>query len=71
MLACQWLDVVFVVLFSAGLEGLEPIQGAAKGAYGAVIIHADYSHSLVGAALLSIGFGAAAAFRYGERAVSS
>jgi hypothetical protein len=66
MLACQWLDVVFVVLFLAGVEGLEPIDGAADGAYGAVIIHADYTHSLIGAALLSTVFGAVAALRYGR-----
>jgi hypothetical protein len=66
MLACQWLDVVFAVLFAAGIEGLEPIQGAAKGAYGAVIIHADYTHSLAGAALLSVLFGAVTAFWYGR-----
>ncbi len=66
MLACQWLDVVFAVLFVAGIETLEPIQGAAKGAYGAVIIHADYTHSFVGAALLSIVFGGVAAFWYGR-----
>ena len=67
LLACQWLDVVFVGLFVAGVVGLEPIKGAASGAYGAVIIHADYTHSLVGAALLSIVFGAVAALRYSRR----
>lgn len=65
MLACQWLDVVFVALYAAGVEGLEPIPGA--GAYGGVIIHADYTHSLVGAALLSALFGLVAAIRYGRR----
>lgn len=65
MLASQWLDVVFVFLYLAGIEGLQPIAGAADGAYGAVIIHADYTHSLVGAALLSAFFGALAAIRYG------
>jgi hypothetical protein len=65
MLASQWLDVVFVFLYLAGIEGLQPIAGAADGAYGAVIIHADYTHSLVGAALLSVLFGALAAIRYG------
>jgi hypothetical protein len=65
MLACQWLDVVFVVLFATGVERLEPIPGAA--AYGGVIIHADYTHSLVGAAVLSLLFGAVAAIWYGRR----
>ena len=67
MLACQWLDVVFVVLFLAGIESIEPIAGAAQGAYGAVIIHADYTHSLIGAALLSALFGGLAGLRYGRR----
>jgi membrane-bound metal-dependent hydrolase YbcI (DUF457 family) len=66
MLACQWLDVVFVPLLLAGVERLEPIAGAPSGAYGQVIIHADYTHSLVGAAALSVVFGAIAALRYGR-----
>ena len=68
MLACQWLDVVFVPLLLAGVERLEPIAGAAEGAYGQVIIHADYTHSLVGALVLSLVFGAVAALRYGRGA---
>jgi len=67
MLACQWLDVVFVVLFAAGVEGLTPVAGAKAGAYGASIIHADFSHSLVGASILSLVFGALASLRYGRR----
>src|SRR5689334_3913420 len=35
MLACQWLDVIFVPLFLAGIERLEPVAGAKPGAYGA------------------------------------
>jgi membrane-bound metal-dependent hydrolase YbcI (DUF457 family) len=66
MLACQWLDVIFVPLFAMHIETVEPVQAAANGAYGALIIHADYTHSLVGAALLSIGFGAMFARRYGK-----
>ncbi|HEX3758765.1 MAG TPA: hypothetical protein VHW23_08655 [Kofleriaceae bacterium] len=66
MLACQWLDVVFVPLLLAGVERLEPVAGAAQGAYGQAIIHADYTHSLVGALVLSAGFGAVAAIRYGR-----
>jgi hypothetical protein len=66
MLACQWLDVVFVILYIVGVERLEPVPGATSGAYGAVIIHADYTHSLIGAALLSGLFGVLAAVRYGR-----
>jgi len=67
MLATQWLDVVFVPLFLFGVERLEPIAGAKAGAYGAAVIYADYTHSLVGAAVLAILFGLGAAFRYGKR----
>ena len=50
MLACQWLDVVFVPLYALGFERMEVI---APGGYGRVIIHADWSHSLLGALVLS------------------
>lgn len=70
MLACQWLDVVFVVLFAAGIEGLTPVAGTHPGAYGGSIIHADWTHSLVGALILSLGFGAIFAARYGGRSAT-
>ncbi len=59
MLACVWLDVVFVPLLVAGVETIESVPGAPKGAYGAAIIHANYTHSLVGAIILSVLFGLA------------
>ena len=68
MLASQWLDVVFVPLFLAGVERIDPVAGAAPNAYGAGVIHANYTHSLVGALLLSALFGGVAAWRYGRRA---
>ena len=55
MLACQWLDVVFVPLYAAGIEGLTPIE---SGRYGQVVIHADWTHSLLGALVLSAVLGA-------------
>jgi hypothetical protein len=67
MLASQWLDVVFVPLLVGGVETLEPVQGAKLGAYGGSVIHADYTHSLVGALLLSAVFGALFLRRYGQR----
>jgi hypothetical protein len=67
MLASQWLDVVFVPLLLAGVERLEPVAGTRPGAYGGAVIHADYTHSLVGALVLSAVFGAAAAIGYGRR----
>jgi hypothetical protein len=66
MLATQWLDVLFVPLVVAGVEGWAPIPGG-KG-YGEVIIHADYTHSLLGALVLCALFGAAFAARWGRRA---
>jgi hypothetical protein len=66
MLACQWLDVVFVPLFAAGVERITPVAGTAGG-YGQVIITADYTHSLVGALALSAIFGLAAARPWGRR----
>jgi hypothetical protein len=53
MLATQWLDVIFVPLFAVGVERLEPVPGT-MGGYGNAIIHADYTHSLVGAALIAV-----------------
>lgn len=51
MLATQWLDVLFIPLFVMGVEHLEPVPGT-SGGYGSVIIHADYTHSLLGAAVI-------------------
>jgi membrane-bound metal-dependent hydrolase YbcI (DUF457 family) len=67
MLATQWLDIVFVPLVSVGIERLETAPGAKPGAYGSLIIHADYTHSLVGAIALSALLGALFALRYGKR----
>lgn len=66
MLATVWLDVVFAPLFIAGIETIEPAPGASG--YGAGIIHAAYTHSLVGAAALSLLFGVVAAIPWGRRA---
>jgi hypothetical protein len=66
MLACQWLDVVFVPLFVLGVERITPVAGT-RGGYGQVIIYADYTHSLIGAIALSAVFGLAAAIFWGRR----
>ena len=52
MLSTQLLDVFFVPLYLAGVETISPIPGA--GSYGGGIIHADYTHSLVGALVISL-----------------
>jgi len=67
MLATVWLDIVFVPLFAAGIETLEPAPGVLPG-YGGSIIHAVYTHSLVGAVLLSGLLGLAATAKWGRRA---
>ena len=69
MLATQWLDVVFVPLFVAHVERIDVIGGGAPG-YGNGIIHADYTHSLVGAVVLSLVFALPAAWRWGRQAAT-
>ena len=65
MLATVWLDLIFAPLFAAGVERIEKIPGAQS--YGGMVIHADYTHSLVGAILLSALLGLPAAWRWGRR----
>lgn len=57
MVAVVFLDIAFIPLFLAGIEPMAPIPGARAGAYGQVVIHADYTHSLLGALVLSAAFG--------------
>ena len=66
MLATQWLDVVFVPLFLTHVERIDIIGNEPAG-YGNGIIHADYTHSLVGAVVLSLVFALPAAWRWGRR----
>ena len=51
MLASVWLDLVFIQLFLIGIETIHPMHGGPG--YGAVLIYADYTHSLVGMLALS------------------
>jgi hypothetical protein len=66
MFATVWLDLVFVPLFLMGIETLVTAPGAQAG-YGGAIIHADYTHSLVGALLLSAFLGWLASLPWGAR----
>ena len=66
MLACVWLDVIFVPLFMAHIETITPAPGT-HGGYGTAIIYADYTHSLFGALVLSVVFGAVAAIWWSRR----
>lgn len=51
MFASAWLDIVFVPLFLAGTERIEPLGG--HSGYGSAVIYADYTHSFVGMLVLS------------------
>jgi hypothetical protein len=64
MLATMWLDVVFTPLYLAGVETIDTPPG---GGYGTSVIHADYTHSLLGALILSAVFGGFGAWRWGRR----
>jgi hypothetical protein len=66
MLATVWLDIVFVPLFMAGIETVQKTADAQRG-YGALIIHADYTHSFVGMAVLSATLGGLAGLFWGRR----
>ena len=65
MLATVWLDVVFTPLFLAHRETIESISSRAG--YGSLIIHADYTHSIVGMLVLSAALGAMFLPRMGRR----
>ena len=66
MLATVWLDIAFVPLYLAGLESIEAVPGT-SGGYGNGIIHADYTHSLLGALALAGTFGFVASIPFGRR----
>ena len=67
MTATQWLDIFFVPLFLLGIETIDPVDPAHPNAYGASVIHANYTHSLVGALLLSALAGLLAWAWWGRR----
>lgn len=61
------LDILFVVLLAFGVEGLTPIDPAHPNAYGGVLIHANYTHSLLGAMVIAAIAGWLASRRWGQR----
>jgi len=65
MLGTQLLDVVFVPLYLTGAETMDEQLGSG---YGDLIIHADYSHSLLGALIISFLAGLLAKRFWGMRA---
>jgi hypothetical protein len=66
MLATVWLDIVFAPLLAAGVESIDNVPGT-TGGYGKAIIHADWTHSLVGALVLAALFGLVATRPWGRR----
>jgi len=66
MVATYLLDFVFIILVAAGVESFAPMNPGHP-AYGQVIIHADYSHSLVGALILAVVAGALAWWAWTKR----
>ncbi|MDQ3777888.1 MAG: permease [Actinomycetota bacterium] len=66
MLATVWLDILFVPLLAAGIEEIDDYPGT-DGGYGDVLIHADWTHSLVGAAVISVITGSIVTRWWGRR----
>jgi membrane-bound metal-dependent hydrolase YbcI (DUF457 family) len=64
MVSTQLLDILFVPLLLMNIETIEPIG---KGGYGEGIIHANYTHSLVGALLITIVAGLLAWRAWGRK----
>jgi membrane-bound metal-dependent hydrolase YbcI (DUF457 family) len=66
MLATVWLDIIFIPLLAADVETIRNVPGT-SGGYGKSIIHADYTHSLIGAALIAVVTGALVMRLWGRR----
>ncbi|MGU3472382.1 permease [Paenibacillus sp. D51F] len=65
MLGTQLLDVIFVPFLLTGKETMEPVPGAEG--YGGSIIHADYTHSLVGTLIIAMAVGWLASRKWGRK----
>jgi hypothetical protein len=66
MLATQLLDVLFIGTVALGVERFDPAPGT-TGGYGNAIITADYTHSLVGALVISLVATIVAWVAWGQR----
>lgn len=53
LLSTYLLDVIFIVLFALGVESFTPVNSANGSSYGGMLIHAYYTHSLVGSFLIA------------------
>ncbi len=67
MFSTYLLDFVFIILVSAGIESFKPLNPGHP-AYGGVIIRAYFSHSLAGAAIISLIAGLIAGFIWDKKA---
>jgi hypothetical protein len=67
LLASFFLDVVFIFFAAAGLEIIIPIDPQNPNAYGGSLIQAYYTHSLVGALLISAVAGLFAGWRWEKK----
>ena len=63
LLATFWLDIIFIMFSMFGLESFAPMNPA-QPMYGEVIINARYTHSLIGAFLISLITGWLASLRW-------
>ena len=66
MLSTFWLDVIFIILYAMGIESLTQVDPAHPH-YGGALIHAYYTHSLVGALLIAAVTGWLASWLWGQR----
>lgn len=64
MAATQLIDIAFVPLLLSGVETMDSSGGVG---YGKAVIHADYTHSLVGVLIMALIAGWAAAKAWGKR----
>ena len=67
MFSTYLLDFIFIFLTAFGIESFAPLDPAHP-AYGQVLIHAYYSHSLLGAAIIAVIAGLIARWLWGKKA---
>ena len=67
LLATFFLDVVFIFFAAGGLEKIVPVDSAHPNMYGGSLIQAYYTHSLVGALIISAITGFLAGWRWERR----
>ncbi|MBD3921184.1 permease [Paenibacillus sp. PR3] len=66
LVSSQVLDVAFIPMVMTGAESMDETKYG--GGYGGAIIHADYTHSLLGAIILTLAAAFAGRWIWGKRA---